>query len=261
MKKTLFLALALLLGAAGFAQGPGYMGKHFIINADCRLSPSWIHPNPLSNALAERFPDDPYAQRYLGLNYIVNPSVEMIVSENSTVGIGYNFYKSPFNGRVWRDYEIQDEDGYSMQYYSWAPEFAGTVTAHGFNAFYKIYPFDSYAPFGYYLKFAMDGFFYHFDLDQQLPGDLLTYYPEMEKDHGALFGARVEMGRDYLFFNCLRLSLGVSLGATFGGFKATAVFDPYPDNYDKLVPDSYARNRILSAYWFGLKVGLGVLAF
>ena len=258
MKKTILLTLALFFGVACFAQGPGYMGKHFFINAECRLSPSWLSPNPLSNALAERFPENKEAQRYLGLNYFVNPSIEMIITENSTVGLGYNFYRSPFEGRVWRDYQDVD-DGWYHNYMSWDVNFTGTLTAHGFSAFYKIYPFDSY-PFDYYLKFTLDGFFYHFDLDQPMPESLVRYFPEMGKDHGALFGARFEFGRDYLFFNTLRFSMGLSMGATFGGFKATSPFDKF-ENADKCTPDNYARNRILSAYWFGLKVGLGVLAF
>lgn len=259
MKKILLLTFAILLGVAAFAQGPGYMGKHFLINAECRLSPSWINPNPLTNALKTRFPDNEHARRYLGLNYFVNPSVEMIITRNSTVGLGYNFYKSPFEGRVWRDWEEPTANGNS-HYLSSDVSFMGDLTAHGFSAFYKIYPFDSYAPLGYYLKFTFDGFFYHFELDKTLPQRLVNHYPEMAKDHGVLFGARFEMGRDYLLFNCLRLSMGLSLGTTFGGFIAASPFDRF-DKAGECTPDSYARNRILSAYWFGLKVGIGVLAF
>lgn len=262
MKKTLLLTLVLLLGTAAMAQGPGYLGKHFIINAECRLSPSFINPNSLSEALATRFPDNEHAQRYLGLNYFVNPSLEMIITKKSSVGLGYNFYKSPFKGRVCRDYELVIND-YDYHYYSWDFRFTGNMTAHGFSAFYKLYLGDTYAPLDYYMKLTLDGFFYHFNLDQNIPTSLAAHYPEVLKDHGALFGARLEVGRDYLFFNCLRFSMGLSMGATFGGFKTTSVFEEFPD-YDvcsKVTPDSYARNRLLSAYWFGLKVGIGVLAF
>lgn len=258
MKKILLLTFAIMFGVAAFAQGPGYMGRHFLINAECNLSPSWLNPNPLTEALKARFPDNSHAQRYLGLNYFVNPSIEMIITRNSTVGLGYNFYKSPFEGRVWREWEEIDGDNYHWG--SWNYNFTGTVTAHGFSAFYKIYPFDSYAPLGYYLKFTFDGFFYHFDLDQSMPRGLVNHYPEMAKDHGVLFGARFEMGRDYLLFNYLRLSMGLSVGTTFGGFGVGPPFDKY-DKAGECTPDSYVRNRILNAYWFGLKVGVGVLAF
>ena len=38
-----------------FSQNTGYMGKHFILNAEGGLSPSWFNPNPLTTHLIEHY--------------------------------------------------------------------------------------------------------------------------------------------------------------------------------------------------------------
>ena len=91
--------------------------------------------------------------------------------------------------------------------------------------------------------------------------DVAVAYPDMAVNSGSLFGLKLEFGRDYFFCKFLRLSTSLSVGTTFGGFKSIPSFDHrYDDPYGH-TPNSFARTRILSAYWFGLKVGIGVLTF
>ena len=271
MKKIVLSLFALfVLCVAVKAQNTGYMGRYVLFNADCSISPSWIHPNPLSNALRERFPDKKSAQKYLGLNYFVSPNIEAIVWKKGTVGVGYNFYKSPFDGDAprWVGYEYSDGDN---TYYDYGSEhlfeyrFTGTITAHGFNVFYKQYLGNTRAPMGTFLKVVFDGFFYNLDhhdaSGNTVHPDVAVAYPDMAVNSGSLFGLKLEFGRDYFFCKFLRLSTSLSVGTTFGGFKSIPSFDHrYDDPYGH-TPNNFARNRILSAYWFGLKVGIGVLTF
>ena len=266
MKKAILSIIAVLfLCVATSAQNTGYMGRYVLFNAEVSLSPSWFHPNPLTEALAERFPDSKSARKYLGLNYFVTPNIEAIVWKKGTVGAGYNFYKSPFDGSSPRWVEYQDHQGYYYSEELYEYDFTGTITAHGFNVFYKQYLGNTRAPMGPFLKVVFDGFFYNIDHHDRggntVHPDVITAYPDMGVNHGSLFGLKLELGRDYMLFNFLRLSTSLSVGTTFGGFKSIAIVDKYPDHPYGHTPNSYARNRILSAYWFGLKVGVGFLTF
>lgn len=266
MKKILLSLFAILfLFVAVKAQNTGYMGRYVLFNAEVSLSPSWLHPNPLSNALQERFPDNKNVQRYLGLNYFVSPNIEAIVWKKGTVGVGYNFYKSPFDGSSPRWVEYQDHQGYYYSEDLFEYDFTGTITAHGFNVFYKQYLGNTRAPMGTFLKVVFDGFFYNLDhhdaRGNTVHPDVAVAYPDMAVNSGSMFGLKLEFGRDYFLFKFLRLSTSLSVGTTFGGFKSIPSFDNrYDDPYGH-TPNSFARTRILSAYWFGLKVGVGVLTF
>lgn len=269
MKKILVIIITFFsLHFAVTAQNTGYMGRYVLFNAECSLSPSWLNPNPLTAALQARFPGNESAQKYLGLNYIVSPSIEAIVWRKGTVGAGYNFYKSPFDGYTPRWVDYYSTDGYNViynfdEYFDY--RFTGNIIAHGFNVFYKQYLGDTRAPMGPYIKFVFDGFFYKFDHHDEngntVPSDVIMSYPEMAVNQGSLFGMKFEFGRDYLLFKFLRLSTGVSIGTTFGGYKCVSIIDEYPEHVEDKTPNNYARNRILGAYWFGLKVGVGFLTF
>ena len=223
------------------AQGYNYMGKHVLFNANVSISPSWVNPNPMSQHLTS-LPSS--ARRYLGLNYWVTPSIEAIVWEKGSVGAGYNFYKSPFKGK----YSYYSDYYYGYNY----RDFDGMITAHGFNVFYKQYLGQTFAPLGHYLKFNFDGFFFDYDYT-------VNNLPEEGKD--MLFGVKVEYGYDFLLCDRLRLSVGASIGSTFNNFGLALtqmVGDDKP--YENTVSD-YAKARMWMAYWFGIKLGVGFLAF
>lgn len=267
--------MILLICGICFAQNTGYMGHHFIFNADVTLSPSWKNPNPLSEALNNHFESE-HTQRYLGLNYFAVPSIEAIVMDRGTIGTGYNYYNTPIGGTVSRYFEGGGANDY--YFYSQNYTFTGKMVAHGFNVFYKQYVGDTKAPMGYYFKFTFDGYFYKYACNEPLP-DLLQHWDEMPEEEsaqygyvrvgkdgsGSIFGLKAEFGYDYLFFNRLRLSMGVTFGSTFGGYKwlkqtsDSSLF--YNDNTQHLSVSDNVRNRILNAYWFGVKLGLGILAF
>ena len=240
MKRLIpLLLLVTTLCAQANAQGYNYMGKHVLFNANVSISPSWVNPNPMSQHLAN-LPSS--AQRYLGLNYWVTPSIEAIVWKKGCVGAGYNFYKSPFKGKY---------NYYSNYYYGYNyRDFYGMITAHGFNVFYKQYLGQTFAPLGHYLKFNFDGLFYDYKIDE-----LAMEGKEM------LFGVKVEYGYDFLLFDRLRLSVGASIGTTFNDFGLALTQMVGDDNAAKYTVSDYADSRIWMAYWFGIKLGVGFLAF
>ena len=77
-----------------------------------------------------------------------------------------------------------------------------------------------------------------------------------------LFGFKVEYGYDFLVLDRLRLSVGASIGTTFNDFSLAfkqMVGENY-SHYDYTISD-YANARMWMAYWFGIKLGVGFLAF
>lgn len=265
----LFCAIASVVPAS--AQMYNYMGNHVILNMEGNFSPAWFNPNPVSSSW--NVPDA--AKRYLGVNYFLSPSVEVLVWKKGTVGAGYNFYKSPFKGT---DYRVRLSDGHSGYYYGddfiysyTVPELTGEISAHGFNLYYKQYiSSDGFAPLGHYVKVVFDGLIYRYSMPQpegiMLAGtQTLADFEPVFNNKGAMFGLRAEYGYDLILFDRLKLSLGASLGTTFGGYKAPGaqIKDElsFSNSKPELNFDNWARGRILGAYWFGLKLGIGVIAF
>ena len=259
-----------MFGGICFSQNIGYMGNHFIFNADVSLSPSWKNPNPMTEALNAHFESE-HTKRYLGLNYFLSPNIEAIVWKKGTLGAGYNYYNTPIGGMLTRYFE-HDDSPYLVNY-----TFTGKMVAHGFNVFYKQYLGDTKAPMGYYLKFTFDGFFYNYVCNEPL-SELLQHWEDRPEEaaqfgyvpigkdgRGSIFGLKAEFGYDYLFFNRLRLSMGFTVGSTFGGYNwlnlksKISLYDN--ESTANLNVNNYVRYRILGAYWFGIKLGVGLLAF
>ena len=90
-------------------------------------------------------------------------------------------------------------------------------------------------------------------------------YEEIIENNGNIFGLKVEYGYDFIVLNRLKLTLGASLGTTFGGYKVAfaRIKDRSALYYEEstLKYDNYARSRILGAYCFGLKLGVGFIPF
>ena len=189
MKKIIsLLLLTVALHAQVNAQGYNFMGKHILFNANVTVSPSWLNPNPMTPHLATL---STKAQRYLGINYWVAPSIEAIVWEKGSVGAGYNFYKSPFKGKL--AVLVDSPYGNYYSYYNYY-DFTGMITAHGFNVFYKQYVGHTVAPLGQYFKFNFDGFFYNYS-------EIVPNIAQEGKD--MLFGFKVEYGYDFLVLDRL----------------------------------------------------------
>jgi len=252
MKRLIILLSLIIAGGSLFSQNPGYMGRHVLVNMDVTISPSWKNPNAVSEAMIASGISASTA-KYFGLNYFLSPNLEVIVWRKGTVGAGYNYYKSPF--------VLQRSSSGSWFSYNYEVSDKPMMTAHGFNVFYKQYLGSTMAPMGQYLKFTFDGFFYKYEVpvgggihpfswDETSPIDT-----ESPTGKHQLFGFKVEYGYDYFVLNCLKLSMGVSLGTTFGGYKAIG------RNSSVLTVTDFADNRLLNAYWFGVKVGLGFLTF
>ena len=190
-----------------------------------------------------------------------------MVWKKGTVGVGYDYYNSPFKGS-----DCRLRIGYP--YYGstdWREaELSGNVIAHGFNAYYKQYLGDRFAPLGHYLKFQFDGFFYRYKMDTEglLMGIIegtTEPYEEIIENKGNLFGMKLEYSYDFILLNRLKLTLGASIGTTFGGYQVAfaRIKDRGSLYYEEstLHYDNYARSRILGAYCFGLKLGIGFIPF
>lgn len=263
MKRTITLIIITASLATANAQMYNFLGNHVILNMEGYFSPAWINPNPVSSGwdVSEAM------KRYMGLNYFLSPNIELMIWEKGTIGVGYNYYNSPFKGSDIRLRKLNQEYGYN----NWVEsELYGTIVAHGFNAYYKQYLGDRFAPLGHYIKFVFDGYFYHYKMDTEgnrmgIVENITDPYEEIIENKGNLFGMKFEYGYDFVVLNRLKLNIGASVGTTFGGYKVPfktmkKEFDIYGGGIDAHY-DDYARTRILSAYWAGIKIGIGFIPF
>ncbi|MDR2840179.1 MAG: hypothetical protein LBV75_02780 [Paludibacter sp.] len=277
MKKLTILILFATFGLSLFSQ-VGYMGKRFLVNADVRVTPSWLRPN----ASGEK--------GYTKFDYFLEPGIEFIVNNRSSVGATYLNTKGMFP--VWLDVNATanlNPGNLEVNYYKRISD--NTFNSNGIGLFYKHYLWDSpNAPMGDYVKFEVDYFMYNYTVNQvnfeyfwsNSPSDIKQYpLYHKEQDKSSLLGAKIEFGHDFLFANSIRLSVGMSFGLTFGGFasnyfktdfKPISEFadsgssTPYllywqGDDIKYRKASEFVNGQMLSMYWFGLKMGIGFLAF
>jgi len=228
------------------AQNTGYMGKRMIVNMGTELSPAWRRP----------VFDKPIQPNYLNFNYILSPNIEVIATKRGTAGVVYHFLNTKYDTPLAED--VKDEHGFfvSMNDEEKYPE-PTDLKAHGFGIFYKQYLRYGKAPIGPYFRVQFDGFFFK-SLSSYEDRTLLTVSDKM-------FAMKIEFGNDFLFFDRLRLSTGLSLGLPFSGYAGLSLNSPWINdlrNIDSTKPIyEYARSRILGAYWLGFTVNIGFLAF
>ena len=236
----LLLSVLLLSISCLTAQNTGYMGKRVIFNMGVELSPAWLRPNFSDNLN--------FQYKWYSFNYTLSPNIEIIAHKTGTAGIAYHFLKTKFDTPYNEDFISPKLDAF----HNLMPP---DLTSHGFGIFYKQYIFSGRAPIGAYIRFQFDGFFF------KCP----PYYDEyghFSEISDQLFATKVELGNDFLLFNRLRLSTGLSSGITFGGYKDDGFFSGFL-GYDEFYQpaNEYARSRILGLYWFAFTVNIGFLAF
>ena len=240
------------LAFAGYAQNTGYMGKHFIVSMDASFSPAYTQPNFYGHSIVDN-------GDYFAFNCFLNPTIEAIVWKKGSLGVGYNYFSSYYNAEIYLSDDVFSTLNYNFLY---------QVKSHGFTLYYKQYLGDNIAPLGHYFKLSFEGLFFNYQFKDLLSQQIidLGYASDSRfssiPSNSHVFGVKVEYGYDFLFFNYLKISSGLSVGTTFGGYKETFLSD-----YLDFVSDSgnepleYAKTRILGAYWVGMKVGIGILAF
>lgn len=240
----------------GYSQNTGYMGKHFFVNMEGMFSPAFTRPNSYGHSLTDNLD-------YFAFNYFLNPTIEAIVWKKGTVGVGYNYFTSDY----YADLGIVFADGFTYGF-----SYKYKLKSHGFSVFYKQYLGDNTAPLGHYFKFTFDAMFlqcnFHDQLDQEVidEGYINDIRFSTIPQKGNLFGMKIEYGYDFLFFNCLKVSSGLSVGTTFGGYSTTDLDDffvtdlGFNEGSSESEPLAYAKTRILGAYWIGMKIGVGILS-
>jgi len=105
----------------------------------------------------------------------------------------------------------------------------------GCGVFYKHYFGNNRTPIGNYIK---------------LEFDVLLPTPKEPNDF-LFYGMKIEFGKDFVFANCVKLSIAVDSGIPFTGWKNLSDFNNTQD----------ITQRLIGIYWFGIKLGLGVIAF
>jgi len=213
-RNSLIVFVVFVLSISGLhAQNTGFMGKRVVLNMGAEFSPVFRN-----FYVHEDF-------KYFQFNYFLSPNIEVITTKRATVGLVYHYFNTVYEP-FWVDVS---ED----------------LTTHGFGVFYKFSMTDGKrALVGPYFKAQFDGFFFNSSYRDR---DGITEMSDR------LFAVKLELGKDFLLFNRLHLSSGVSFGLPFSGYKTIH------SNADDV--SDYAKTRIFGAYWFGFTVNVGLLAF
>ncbi len=238
MKKVIFIFCCIsviLLNATAQNKQPniGYMGHRVMINAELVMTPSFkLVPNFNGN------------KTYWAFNYMLTPGIEVIVHKKGTIGAQFNYFQTQFeakNSVFFKDDEFEMyEDGYKKPNYD--------MQVLGVGLYYKIYlGREAAVPFGRYLSIHADYMHY--------THDTITDYINLSTG-GNSVGLKVEYGRDFLFFDRLKINLGAGIGYAF----TIPQIDGESPKYG-LTATNGAKSRILINYIFGVKIGIGILAF
>lgn len=224
MKKVLALLFCCIIFTPSLiSQNRGYMGKRFMINAEAVVSPSWRNPNFWGG------------KEYYAFNYMFSPNIEIIAWNKGTVGLVGHYFNSQYSSDK-LSYSSNKPSDYITDDYNFK------FSTFGYGIFYKQYFASAKAPFGSYFKAEFDLFHYQ-NLESPQPKYDIT------------MGAKLEFGKDYLFYDRLHLSLGFSMGLTFKHLM------PLFGLSEDFSHSEVAAARVCGIYWLGFKLGIGFLAF
>ncbi|MCL2596903.1 MAG: hypothetical protein FWD66_04440 [Paludibacter sp.] len=271
MKKIIIIFFTVCISNVSFSQ-VGYMGKRFLINADAWVSPSWFVPNSKGDKGFSKF------------NYFLEPGIEFIFSKQMAVGTTYllfpqrkfpvGIYAAGYVEFPYSTYIVKNSFYINQNIYD------NTLNTQGVGLYFKYY-LGKFAPLGYFIKTEFDYFFYKYTINEvnlnqymELPQGYEDYSKVIysaQIGNGSVGGFKVEIGRDFLLFNKVRLSTGIGVGVTLGGFKANPFkkqtkyvfdFNDLEENQSDMITTSESINgQLLGMYWFGLRMGIGFLTF
>lgn len=163
----------------------------------------------------------------VSFDFTLSPNIECIIYKKGIAGLAFNYLSTQYQ---------YDHHILPIQFY-------------GGGIFYKQYlnkSTDYYqAPFGVYTAFRFD--YYKFSCKT----------PSYNDYTGTMFGFRVEIGVDYLIWNRVRISWGLSIGSTNKGVLSTLDFFDYSSSS----LESAVESRLATNYLFQNKIGIGILLF
>ncbi len=173
------------------------------------------------------FPNYYGSNYFLSLDASISPGIEFVVFNSGTIGVNYSLVKTQFESNYWsRNYPLE-------------------ITSYSF--FYKQYfrTKDEYyqAPFGPYGLVRFDYMFL------KTPGFMGFVDDEM-------WGVKLEFGYDYLVWDRVRLSWGISVGLTNKMYKSE-----FFDDFYNLTNDTKITNRTFVNYVYNNKLAISILLF
>ena len=225
MKKAIVIFFILFIGfQSSFAQNTGHLGRRFLINVDGTFSPSYKHPG--INGY----------NGYLNFNYRVSPSIEFVMNKKSSVGLMYSFAPLLF---------MPSHDYFNNSILN------TPVNVNGYGLFFKFYFSDknNHAPYGAYFMMSASKIYYQYE--SLIVGN----------GTGSNYAFQLELGYNYLLYNRLRLSWGISIGGTTSWYFFGLDEDFFPNQKQFNTINDFAENRIFGSYMFGTKIGIGFLSF
>jgi len=228
MKRKLFiLILTTTVSLTVFSQNLGFMGKRFLINAEGVFSTAFTNPNINGN------------NGFFCYNWMISPNIEVICHNKGTAGAAFNYFKTMFKTTI-SDYDWWEQSHSFSE-----------INVLGAGVFYKQYlGRNSKPPFGTFIKFQFDWLRYFYDTSLFVTMSKIETYN--------LYCLKLEMGRDYLFFNRLRVSWGFSVGIPLYGDEDASFGKGSIFSFGEA---GSAKGRVFYHYLFGFKVGVGFLAF
>ena len=225
-----------------------FLGKRVSLNFSGTVSPAWMNPS--------LFSDNKDKIKLYAFNFDICPNVEVIIWKEGSVGVVYHWYKTKFSysQNIWIPDDNLSGTGKTI-FLDITPE----ISVQGFGIYYKQYLSDisfNYsrasvgnvrAPIGTYMRFQYDNF---------------SYSTKNEENIGTLKGnlnaAKIEIGHDYIFFDKIRFSTGLYVGATFCKISKDGFLEEL--NFEETIK-RHINNRLFFHYLAGASVSIGFFIF
>lgn len=225
MKKIYTIIFIFIFGVqCTNAQNIGHLGKRFLVNMDATFSPSF------------KYPDKNGYHGYLNFNYRLSPSIEFILNKKNSIGVFYSYAPLMFiPSKLIFNHSIVNTP----------------MNVNGYGVFYKAYFSDDqyHAPYGAYFMTSLSRI--SFQYESIIIGN----------GKGANYALQIEFGYNFLIYNRLRLTWGITFGGTTSWFNFGIDEDFVPIQKKLKTPIDFAENRIFGTYIFGTRIGIGFLAF
>ena len=231
-----------------------FLGKRVSLNFSGTVSPALANPSI--------FTDETNKTKAYFFNFDICPNVEAIVWKEGSVGAVYHWYKTKYTFHNWIYLYTDPLTG--MSYHANINE-TSEIKVQGFGIYYKQYlpaiffgdmssehaPIGEVrAPIGTYMRFQYDNYSYLSKMENKYINATLK---------GNINAAKIEIGRDYVFFDKIRFSTGMSVGAMFCKISREEFGIENFTNEEKM--KRYINNRLFFQYLVGASVSVGFFVF
>lgn len=262
MKKSAFLFIIILCSLSAFPQVPGYQGKRLSLEYSNYFFPALLMPN----AKGDYNTDDAFSfkKKLFTLNTRNKLSIDYILSRRTSIGGGFEFFKSRFV--FFEKFECESTEGEVLVSSDYP---AGNVAARIFNVHYTIFKRKLLAPLGRYTQFEFGVISYKSSYDENalLKDVQNSFYHDFTEipsfRNRSPYNASylgITFGKKRVFFDKLIVNSGIQFAYVIDSKPFGDVF--FLDSRkvsENIYLQRMGKNRISSSMMLNLQLGVGLL--